>query len=119
MRRNIRRRLTCISALSSIATHWCSCIAVKPGPASQSYGIKVTALAGTPKPVIEMAKRKLVHLGQQQPLLPPQLDLFAQPQPEPGPTLLAIAQELEKIDPDSLAPREALDTLYKLKRLLD
>lgn len=86
--------------------------AVKPGPASQSYGIKVAALAGEPKPVIEMAKRKLVRFEQQQPLLPPQLDLFAQPQPEPDPTLVAIAQGLEKIDPDSLAPREALDTLY-------
>lgn len=93
--------------------------AVNPGPANQSYGIKVAALAGVPKAVIEMAKHKLVQLEQQQPLLPPQLDLFAQPQPAPDPALLAIANELEKLDPDSLTPRKALDTLYRIKKLLE
>ncbi|MDE2366777.1 MAG: DNA mismatch repair protein MutS, partial [Betaproteobacteria bacterium] len=36
--------------------------AIKEGPASQSYGLQVAALAGVPEPVIKTAKRYLVKL---------------------------------------------------------
>ncbi len=39
--------------------------AVKAGPASQSYGLQVAALAGVPPPVIQRAKQHLIHLEQQ------------------------------------------------------
>lgn len=92
--------------------------AVNPGPANQSYGIKVAALAGIPKRVIDLAKRKLVELEQQQPTLLPQMDLFAHNQAEPDPLLEVLRNELAALDPDSLTPREALDALYRLKKLL-
>jgi DNA mismatch repair protein MutS len=41
----------------------------------------------------------------------PQLGLFAPAQPS------AAQRELERIDPDTLTPREALDVLYRLKSL--
>ena len=35
---------------------------VKEGPANQSYGLQVAALAGIPKTVIEKAQQKLTEL---------------------------------------------------------
>lgn len=92
--------------------------AVNTGPASQSYGIKVAALAGVPKQIVELAKRKLVELEKQQPALTPQMDLFAQPAASSDAALDAIRTELAAIDPDSLTPRQALEVLYQVKKLL-
>ncbi len=90
--------------------------AVEEGPASQSYGIQVAALAGIPGSVVRDAKRRLVALENRELLASPQADLFAAPPPveaEPHPLVSA----LEALDPDSLSPREALEQLYRLKRL--
>ena len=104
--------------------------AVEEGPASQSYGIQVAALAGVPGAVIRDAKRRLVQLENREAAREaqgPQPDLFSQapggpvgvsPAPtfaEPHPALDALAA----LDPDSLTPREALEKLYELKRLAD
>jgi len=97
--------------------------AVEPGPASQSYGIQVAALAGVPAAVLREAKRRLVELENRQ--IDRQNDLFAAlPEPAavpPAPTFPAVAHPalaaLEGLDPDALSPREALDALYELKRL--
>jgi DNA mismatch repair protein MutS len=43
------------------------------------------------------------------------LPLFAAAEPEPTPD--PIASALEEVDPDALTPREALELLYRLKRL--
>jgi DNA mismatch repair protein MutS len=91
--------------------------AVEEGPASQSYGIQVAALAGIPASVIRDAKRRLRQLENREVDAGPQADLFAAaPEPleaEPHPALDA----LRTLDPDNLSPREALDKLYELKRL--
>jgi DNA mismatch repair protein MutS len=91
--------------------------AVEEGPASQSYGIQVAALAGIPGSVIRDAKRRLRQLENREVDAGPQADLFAAaPEPveaEPHPALDA----LRGLDPDGLSPREALDKLYELKRL--
>jgi DNA mismatch repair protein MutS len=91
--------------------------AVEEGPASQSYGIQVAALAGIPGSVIRDAKRRLRQLENREIDTGPQADLFAAaPEPveaEPHPALDA----LRALDPDNLSPREALDKLYELKRL--
>jgi DNA mismatch repair protein MutS len=91
--------------------------AVEEGPASQSYGIQVAALAGIPASVIRDAKRRLRQLENREVDAGPQADLFAAaPEPaeaEPHPALDA----LRALDPDNLSPREALDKLYELKRL--
>ncbi|CCE22823.1 DNA mismatch repair protein MutS [Methylotuvimicrobium alcaliphilum] len=93
--------------------------AVKEGPASQSYGLQVASLAGVPATVIDKAKLKLQHLenntyyqnqtesGNQQ------LDLFATQECHPAVCLI------EELDPDNLSPRQALDTLYRLKKMVE
>lgn len=96
--------------------------ALEEGPASQSYGIQVAALAGIPGSVIRDAKRRLVALENRelhQRADAQQEDLFAAILPttevEPHPALDA----LRELDPDALSPREALERLYLLKNLLN
>lgn len=89
--------------------------AVKEGPANQSYGLEVAALAGVPKTVLRRAREKLVSLerktAQEQGQRPGlrQLDLFESQAPNPALELL------DAIDPDTVTPREALDLLFQLK----
>ena len=92
--------------------------AVKPGPANQSYGLQVAALAGVPPNVIKRAKLYLKTLESQQAAHGdgdnPQAQLALEvPDEEPD----RLRESLESIDPDSLTPREALAALYDLKKL--
>ena len=95
--------------------------AVEEGPANQSYGIQVAALAGIPSAVVRAARKQLREFEQRAAVDPLQPDLFAQvpdaPEAEPAEPHPALSQ-LAAIDPDSLTPREALDALYALKGLL-
>ena len=92
--------------------------ALEEGPASQSYGIEVAALAGIPAAVIRDAKRRLRALENREIDAGPQADLFASlPEPEDAPLSHPVLTELADIDPDALSPREALERLYALKRL--
>jgi DNA mismatch repair protein MutS len=92
--------------------------AVKDGPANQSYGLQVAALAGVPRTVIDKAKTKLRHLedkaySEQQAVSGTnQLDLFASKECHPAVTLL------EDINPDELSPKQALEMVYRLKGLI-
>jgi DNA mismatch repair protein MutS len=93
--------------------------ALEDGPASQSYGIEVAALAGIPGPVIRDARRRLRTLENQAVDAGPQSDLFsAPPDDDDIPLSHPALTELAAIDPDALSPREALEKLYALKRLL-
>ncbi|NIL94510.1 MAG: DNA mismatch repair protein MutS [Woeseiaceae bacterium] len=90
--------------------------AVKPGPANQSYGLQVAALAGVPRTVIGRAKRYLETLESMQvehresPQTELPLDVsFADVARD------ALHKTIDEIDPDTLSPREALDLIYKLK----
>ena len=91
--------------------------AVKPGPANQSYGLQVAALAGVPKNVIKRARSYLSSLETQQRTEHPQTQLPFSSAPEPEED--AVGEALADIDPDNLSPREALDALYALKKLSD
>ena len=90
---------------------------VKDGPANQSYGLQVAALAGLPPETLRRARAYLQRLesgrGDSRPP-PPQgeLPLFQAPEPEPHPVLA----ELENLDVDGLTPREALAALYELQQ---
>jgi DNA mismatch repair protein MutS len=94
---------------------------VKEGPASQSYGIKVAALAGLPRETIRRAQALLKQLEQQHPVgaATPQLDLFALPEtadavqePMAEAELHPLVEALANVDPDTLTPRQALDLIY-------
>jgi len=92
---------------------------VKPGAASQSYGLQVARLAGLPDKIIKQARLKLEELEQQNLQQHPQFDLFAAPQPiEPEPQTHPIIDELNILDIDNLSARQALDILYTLKEKL-
>ncbi|MDX9996107.1 MAG: DNA mismatch repair protein MutS, partial [Rhodocyclaceae bacterium] len=98
--------------------------AVEPGPASQSYGIQVAALAGVPPAVLREAKRRLVELENREAAAWPQPDLFsATPAVPPAPTFEQgfhpVLEQLAALDPDALSPREALDALYALRQSLE
>ena len=93
--------------------------AVKEGPANQSYGLQVAALAGVPKTVIQAAKTKLIELENKA----VQPDNNPQPEQQLGlfttaPADDTIAEALRAINPDELTPRQAMDELYRLKALL-
>ncbi len=91
---------------------------VQEGAASKSYGIAVAGLAGVPNIILKRAKQKLKELEShyQQSATShvdsSQLSLISIPDES------KVELELQQIDPDSLTPREALDVLYRLKRLL-
>jgi DNA mismatch repair protein MutS len=89
--------------------------AVEEGPASQSYGLQVAALAGVPPAVVRAARRRLVELEQASVTREGQPDLFAAPPTPEAPRHPAL-DLLESIDPDAVTPREALDLLYRLKK---
>ncbi|MCH9699529.1 MAG: DNA mismatch repair protein MutS [Gammaproteobacteria bacterium] len=93
---------------------------VEQGPASQSYGLQVAALAGVPKSVINNARKKLKQLEtsqgtqQESQSSATQLDLFANiEKQEPHPAV----EQLSTLSVDHLTPRQALDVLYDLKAL--
>jgi DNA mismatch repair protein MutS len=109
---------------------------VKDGPANQSYGLQVAALAGIPKAVTQQARRYLAELERERDALrhrhSPQAELPLTLPPEaappeaapseaaraaPNPSGSAVLEMLREIDPNALSPREALDVLYRMKRL--
>ena len=92
---------------------------IQPGPASRSYGIQVAKLAGMPAAVLQHARHTLATLEERARAGQLQVDLFAPP-PEPESALAApsaVEEALATLDPDALSPREALEALYRLKRL--
>ncbi|GAM55182.1 DNA mismatch repair protein mutS [Vibrio ishigakensis] len=96
--------------------------AVQEGAASKSYGLAVAALAGVPKSVIKQARQKLSLLEQLSHSEPkatsnsPQVDIANQLSLIPEPS--EVEQAIANIDPDELTPRQALEELYRLKKLL-
>ncbi|MBV8806243.1 MAG: DNA mismatch repair protein MutS, partial [Sinobacteraceae bacterium] len=104
--------------------------AVKEGPANRSYGLQVAQLAGVPREVIGQAREYLEALESQRDQhdavastgprsAQRELPLFAAPpasKPTPPRDPLRVA--IEALDPDELSPKAALETLYRLRKLL-
>ncbi len=89
---------------------------LQPGPASESYGIQVAALAGLPPAVIARAREILKRLENQ--------DLSLNP-PQEGPRQLTLfdpylplKEKLLAVDPENLTPREALNLIFELRDFL-
>ncbi|MGH8289899.1 MAG: DNA mismatch repair protein MutS [Steroidobacteraceae bacterium] len=105
--------------------------AVKEGPASRSYGLQVAQLAGVPRAVIGQARGYLEALearrerfdqaerdaadGQRAQKELPLVIATAPPEALPEPLRAALAA----LEPDEMTPKEALEALYRLRRLLD
>ncbi len=107
---------------------------VAEGAADRSYGIQVAKLAGLPPPVLARARAILKELerGGQKGAVRALLDdlplfagLVAAPAGAadagagPGEGSHPVLARLRGLAPDELAPREALDLLYELKRLAE
>jgi DNA mismatch repair protein MutS len=114
--------------------------AVREGPANRSYGLQVAQLAGVPREVITQARRYLETLESQRDRTTaaggrgkhsPQteLPLFAPDAADKRAAAEAqaaadnaftteIKAAFAELDPDSLTPRAALDTVYRLRELL-
>jgi DNA mismatch repair protein MutS len=120
---------------------------VRPGPANRSYGLQVGRLAGLPAMVVRKAGLLLEQLEARARAHDDQLDLFALPDVDPSagltdsgdprrdgapagighhrdqagvaPAADRVAAALASIDPDTLNPRQALETLYQLRAILD
>ncbi len=99
---------------------------IERGPADKSYGIQVARLAGLPESVIDRAREVLGNLesaefteggiprvaGKSPKKKAQQLDLFAINY-EP------LVNVLQRVDPESITPEEALKTLKELKKTLE
>jgi DNA mismatch repair protein MutS len=95
---------------------------VATGPADRSYGIAVAKLAGLPPRVLDRARSVLAKLEEGRAATGgiaaglDDLPLFAAAvQEEAAPD--AVHAMLAAVEPDTLAPREALELIYRLKRL--
>ncbi len=102
---------------------------VKPGAADRSYGVQVARLAGMPPAVIARAKEILQKLEEggirasapsalldDLPLFRARSEKTTRAERAP-PVFSPLAARLQKIDPDRVTPRQALDILYELKAL--
>ncbi len=91
---------------------------VNEGAASQSYGLQVAALAGVPNDVIRAAKKQLLKLEQNSAAQNPQGDLFDKKPEAPEPEEHPVLKSLRELQPDELSPKDALERLYQLKKLV-
>jgi DNA mismatch repair protein MutS len=119
-------RLDCLSLHHVRAREWKGDLVllheVADGAADRSYGIAVAKLAGLPPAVVARARSVLAKLEAGRDATGgiaaglDDLPLFAsvaEPGAAPDPLLAAFGE----IEPDSLTPREALEALYRLKKL--
>ncbi|MBA2491705.1 MAG: DNA mismatch repair protein MutS [Gammaproteobacteria bacterium] len=91
--------------------------AVKEGPANQSYGLQVARLAGIPPAVIEAARQRLRFLEERAVDESPAQATGQLALPLGRSTRCRAAALLDTVEPDSLAPLDALELVYQLKAL--
>ncbi|MCW5724579.1 MAG: DNA mismatch repair protein MutS [Maricaulaceae bacterium] len=94
---------------------------VAAGSADRSYGIEVARRAGLPPAAVERAKTILTRLESEDAPAAALADLplFSAAPPQAVVKPSAVEARLKQVEPDGLSPREALETIYELKRLLD
>jgi DNA mismatch repair protein MutS len=99
---------------------------VARGSADRSYGVQVARLAGLPDAVVARAREVLEQLeqgsaGNAQARLTDDLPLFSaavRRTPQSQTKASGVEEALDAINPDDLTPRDALEALYRLRRLL-
>ena len=121
----LETRLDHVCNLSMTAKEWNGDLVflheAAPGAADRSYGVQVAKLAGAPAAVVARAKAVLERLEGEKAAAArlDDLPLFAVAEPEPARAPSRLEAALQAVDPDALTPREALETLYRLKSLAD
>ncbi|WP_323991206.1 DNA mismatch repair protein MutS [Nguyenibacter sp. L1] len=113
---------------------------VVPGSARRSWGVHVARLAGVPEPVVRRAARLLAGLEKDRAVGARPLPLFSagearandvgakeagakdvettQSGPDDAGLPDAVRDMLDRMNPDELTPRTALDMVYALKKLM-
>lgn len=87
---------------------------LKEGGASRSYGIQCARIAGLPKAVVNEALGLLTRFEKHAPPgVRTQLQLFSPPPPTDVRDCSSLRSFLEKLDLDSMSPREAQAALYQ------
>jgi len=92
---------------------------IVPGATDDSFGVEVAKLAGLPNSVINRARQILTELESQQPT--PVVATAAEPQDQVSMldlTSQQVCAALEGITLETLTPIEAMNELYKLKKML-
>jgi DNA mismatch repair protein MutS len=122
-------RLPCLSLHHVRAREWKGDLVLlhelAEGAADRSYGIAVARLAGLPPSVVARARAVLAKLEAGRDATGgiaaglDDLPLFAAAAGSGSHAPDPLADALTALDPDALTPREALETLYRLKRLAD
>ncbi|ALG67926.1 DNA mismatch repair protein MutS [Beggiatoa leptomitoformis] len=92
---------------------------VKEGPANKSYGLQVALLAGVPKNVVKQARIRLKHLESQQYHAGAQQTELNLVSPASLTPIHPVLVKLQNVVLDNLTPKQALDLLYELHRLLE
>ena len=92
---------------------------IVPGATDDSFGVEVAKLAGLPNSVVNRARQILAQLESQD----PQPQKAAAPEPEDQVSMLDLTSQqvcaaLEAITLETLTPIEAMNELYKLKKML-
>ena len=100
---------------------------VAEGAADRSYGVHVARLAGLPEAVLRAPSRCCTGSSRARPRAPPiwpricrcsrpprAAPAHADPAPEPSP----LETALREVSPDELAPKDALELIYRLKAML-
>ena len=93
---------------------------IVPGATDDSYGIEVAKLAGLPAPVINRAREILQELEAEG----PQPVAVAPKAPEDQVSLMDLTGQqlcaaLKNIQVETLTPIEAMNELYKLRKMLN
>jgi DNA mismatch repair protein MutS len=93
-----------------------------PGATDDSYGVDVANLAGLPTTVITRARQILKELESQQPRQEISHKVSAEPDDQISMMDISsqqITEALRKLEVETLTPIEAMNELYKLKKLLE
>ncbi len=95
---------------------------LREGPANQSYGLQVAALAGVPAAVLTQARKILQQLESQgvhnDAIQPGLFDSASTSEESIDPAETDALDLLKAIRPDELSPKDALDLLYRLNEVL-
>ncbi|MDQ1592865.1 MAG: mismatch repair protein MutS [Pyrinomonadaceae bacterium] len=95
---------------------------ISPGSAEKSYGVYAAKLAGLPRPVVRRAEELLAEYEAQGGERPFNVEGAGKSSPAPihaREREARVIQALLQLDPDALAPVEALMKLFELRRLAE